>query len=119
MYPPELLSHFENPRNPGTLPGPALSAQVSNPACGDVLRLSARLEAGVVAEARFSASGCPAAIAAGSAATVLLTGSSRDSASRLTTRDIDAMLGGLPAASRHAADLAVDGIRALLKQWPA
>ena len=42
MYPERLLDHFQNPRNVGELPPPAVTVEVSNPACGDILRLSAR-----------------------------------------------------------------------------
>ncbi len=46
MYPDRLIEHFQNPRNVGELPAPALTVEVSNPACGDILRLSARMEQG-------------------------------------------------------------------------
>ena len=34
MYPPRLIEHFENPRNVGELAPPAVTVEVSNPACG-------------------------------------------------------------------------------------
>ena len=37
---PELSDHFRNPRNVGVLPPPAITVEVSNPVCGDILRLS-------------------------------------------------------------------------------
>jgi len=46
MYPERLLDHFRNPRNVGELPPPAITVEVSNPACGDILRLSVRWEEG-------------------------------------------------------------------------
>jgi len=67
MYPQRLIEHFSNPRNVGELAPPAVVVEVSNPACGDVLRLSARFEAGLAVEVRFKALGCTASIAAGSA----------------------------------------------------
>ncbi len=75
MYPDALLDHFQNPRNVGELAPPAITVEASNPACGDILRLSARIENGVVAEARFKVRGCTASIAAGSALTEWLAGS--------------------------------------------
>ena len=44
MYPPQLIEHFQNPRNVGELGPPAITVEVSNPACGDILRLSVRFE---------------------------------------------------------------------------
>ena len=58
MHSERLLDHFQNPRNPGELAPPALKVDVTNPACGDMLRLSARIEAGRIAEARFLSDHC-------------------------------------------------------------
>src|SRR5271169_5318893 len=77
VYPPLLLEHFQNPRNVGELPPPAVTVEVSNPACGDILRLSARFENDRVAEVRYKVRGCTASIAAGSALTEWLLGKSR------------------------------------------
>jgi nitrogen fixation protein NifU and related proteins len=41
-----LLDHFRHPRNAGELPGATVIVEVTNPVCGDVLRLAARVEDG-------------------------------------------------------------------------
>ena len=71
---PQLIEHFRNPRNVGVLDPPALTVEASNPICGDILRLSARLENDRITEARFKVRGCTASIAAGSALTELVVG---------------------------------------------
>ena len=111
MYPPRLLDHFQNPRNVGELPPPAVTVEVSNPACGDILRLSARIEAGRIAEVRYKVRGCTASIAAGSALTEWLTGRTREELSMFTPEMIDDAVGGLPAASKHAAVLCADAVK--------
>ena len=63
MFSEKLLEHFRNPKNAGELEPPAVTVEVSNPACGDILRLSARVENGVVADARYKIRGCTASIA--------------------------------------------------------
>jgi nitrogen fixation NifU-like protein len=115
MYPERLLEHFQNPRNVGELPPPAVTVEVSNPACGDILRLSVRWEEGRVAEARYKVRGCTASIAAGSALTEWMTGRSRAEVAGLAAHIIDEAVGGLPPASQHAAALCVDGVKALLR----
>ena len=115
MYSEALLDHFRNPRHVGELPPPAVSIEVSNPACGDILRLSAIFEGDRIAEARYQVRGCTASIAAGSALTEMVTGQTRAGMAGISAGDIEERLGGLPAASRHAAALCVDGVRALLK----
>jgi nitrogen fixation NifU-like protein len=108
-----LLEHFRNPRNVGQLPPPAITVDVTNPACGDWLRLSARFEDGRVAEARFQVRGCTASIAAGSALSEWMMGKTRAELHGLTTEIIDQALGGLEPASKHAAALCVDGAKAI------
>ena len=96
------------------MPLPALKVDVSNPACGDMLRLFARFENDRVAEARFQTRGCTASIAASSALTEWMTGKSRAELKTLTAAVIEEALGGLEPASKHAAVLCVDGVRKLV-----
>ncbi len=115
MYPPRLLEHFQNPRNVGDLPAPAVTVEVSNPACGDILRLSARFESDIVAEVRYKVRGCTASIAAGSALTEWMLGKSRTELAGFQAVLVDEAVGGLPAASKHAAVFCADGVQRLLK----
>ncbi len=115
MYSERLLDHFRNPRNVGRLGPPARSVEVSNPVCGDILVLSARIEAGRIVEARYQTRGCTASIAAGSALTELLAGSNTEQAALLAPRDVEEAVGGLGNESKHAAVLAIDAVRALLR----
>jgi len=113
-----LLDHFRNPRNVGELADPSVRVEVVNPACGDILRLSARLGEGRVTDTAFKARGCPASIAAGSALTELMAGKSRSELGAVRASDIELALDGLEPASKHAAELCVDAIKALLSQLP-
>ena len=119
MYSERLLDHFQNPRNVGELPPPAITLEVSNPACGDILRLSVRIEGGRVAEARYKVRGCTASIAAGSATTEMLHGMTKTEAAALDAHAIEGAVGGLNPESKHAAVLCVDGLKALLRRWDA
>ena len=114
MYPERLLEHFQNPRNVGELPAPAVTVEVSNPACGDILRLAARFEDGRVAESRYKVRGCTASIAAGSALTEWMTGKSRAELAAFRPAVVDEAVGGLPAESKHAAVLCADAVKRLL-----
>ena len=115
MHSELLLEHFRNPRNVGQLPPPAITVDVSNPACGDLLRLSARFEDGRIVEARFQVRGCTASIAAGSALSEWMLGKTRADLHGLTAEIIEAALGGLEPASKHAAVLCVDGAKAIAR----
>src|SRR5579871_1634870 len=103
MYSERLLDHFQNPRNVGDLEAPAVTVEVSNPACGDILRLAVRFENETVVEARYRVRGCTASIAAGSALTEWLVGKTRAEIGALQTPVIENAVGGLAAESKHAA----------------
>ena len=111
-----LLDHFRNPHNAGDLPDATATIEVTNPVCGDTLRLSARLEDGRIAEARFKTQGCTAAIASSSVLTDLLAGKSPKQAQSISAEEISKELGGLPPATFHAAQLCVDAVAALVRK---
>ena len=115
MHSEPLLDHFRNPRNVGQLPAPAATIEVTNPACGDILRLSARFEDGRVAEACFQVRGCAASIASGSALSEWMLGKTRAQLLELSPDVIEQALGGLQPASKHAAALCVDGAKAIAR----
>lgn len=116
MYSPQVLDHFQNPRNPGIVANPDASAQIENPACGDVLKLTLRVAAGRIADIRFLAQGCVPAMACASLLTEMLKGKTIAEARQLRREELIQALGGLPQASTHASHLALDTLAELLKQ---
>jgi|SRR5882757_8313693 len=114
MYSEAVLDHFQNPRNAGTLDGATATISVENPVCGDILELSAKFEAGHIAEARFRTRGCVTALACSSLLTELLRGKTLSEARAITPENLSESLGGLPQATFHAAQLARDAVQALL-----
>ena len=124
MYSTELLDHFENPRNAGTVKAPDCSARLENPVCGDILELSLSLEGDMsegskqsrrIGDIRFRAKGCVPTLACGSAITELAKGKTVAEARQLTEVDLVQKIGGLPPASTHASHLAMDTLAALLR----
>ncbi len=105
-----LRDHFEHPRNAGAMSAPDRVGRASNPVCGDTLVLYLKLSEGRIEHATFQAQGCPAALAAGSITTVLLTGRSMAEAAQLTDVQVAEALGGLPRAKIHCSVLAQDAV---------
>ena len=116
VYSAKLLDHFEHPRNVGEIAGADASVRVENPACGDIMQLSLKLAAGRIAEARYRTRGCVASIACGSALTEMLVGLTQAQAAALKREMVVAAVGGLPNESTHASHLALDALKAALKQ---
>lgn len=119
MYSARLLDYFQNPRNAGDLPEASAIAEISNPVCGDILRLSIKIDSGLIASIRFKAKGCVPSMACGSAITELVLGKSIPEALSIKREDLIAAVGGLPQASTHAAQLALDTLAAALRQVKA
>ncbi|MFZ0759812.1 MAG: iron-sulfur cluster assembly scaffold protein [Candidatus Sulfotelmatobacter sp.] len=116
MYSAQVLDHFQNPRNAGEIAGADATAEIENPVCGDVLRISLKASAGRITQVRFQAKGCVAAMACGSALTELVVGKTLKEAQELRREDVGAAVGGLPPASTHAAQLALDSLSAALSR---
>lgn len=116
MFNEAVIGHFRNPHNAGDLADATAIAEVTNPVCGDVLRLSVRMEAGRIAAVRFKTQGCVAAIASSSVLTDLLTDRTFAEARSITPEQISEALGGLPPATFHAAQLCTDAVAALLSK---
>lgn len=116
MYSPEVLDHFENPRNAGVVAEPDASVQIENPACGDILKLSIKLAGDHIKEIRFLARGCVCSMACGSVLTELVRGKTLKQARELTREELVNAVGGLPPASTHAAHLAMDALATALDQ---
>jgi len=116
MFNETLLDHFRNPHNSGDLPDATATVEVTNPVCGDVLRLAVLLENGRIAAARFRTQGCVASIASSSVLTDLLSGKSLAEARAVTPQKISDALGGLEPATFHAAQLCADAIAAVIRK---
>ena len=116
MFNELVLDHFRNPHNAGELADANGIAEVTNPVCGDILRLSVHINSRKIDAVRFKTQGCVAAIAASSVLTDLLTGKSVDDARAITPQQISDALGGLPPATFHAAQLCCDAVAVALKK---
>jgi nitrogen fixation NifU-like protein len=116
-YSEKLLDYFQNPRCAGEIPEADAVVEVSNPVCGDVMKLWVRVDNGKVSDAKFKAQGCSAAIATSSYATEMMIGMSIADARRITREEIANSLGGLPPSKVHCSVLAADAIRQVLKEF--
>ncbi|HVG95142.1 MAG TPA: iron-sulfur cluster assembly scaffold protein, partial [Planctomycetota bacterium] len=114
-FSPPFADHLRHPRNAGTLAPASVTHRgaCDDPACGDRLTLDLHVEDGVVRESRFRVEGCVGAIACGSALTTLLAGRAA-LPDAVTAGEIEAALGGVPSAKRHALRLAIATWRAAL-----
>jgi nitrogen fixation protein NifU and related proteins len=116
MYSETVLEHFRNPRNVGKLEGATAEVRATNPVCGDILELAARVHEGRIVEAKFLCRGCTTSIACGSWLTEWMTGKGVVEVRALTSEQIAEALQGLPPASFHGAQLAAEAAGMLMKK---
>lgn len=116
MYSSAVMDHYRNPRNAGALDAATATVSVTNPVCGDVMELSARMQDGHIAEARFRTTGCVTAVACSSLLTELLIGKTPREIQTISAEQISEILGGLAPATFHGAQLARDAAQALLAE---
>ncbi|HJM74671.1 MAG TPA: iron-sulfur cluster assembly scaffold protein [Dehalococcoidia bacterium] len=121
-YSETLIDHFEHPRNAGAMEDADVEGFVTNPVCGDSMRLFLRLDGDAeprIAAASFLTSGCPASIATSSVSTVMLTGLTLPEAEALTRDDFAEAVGGLPKPKLHCSVLAQAAVRNAITEWRA
>ena len=77
IYREEIMEHYRNPQNFGTMKLPTFEAESVNPLCGDKILLQLKVnKKGVVEQVRFSGSGCALSIASSSQFTEWMVGKS-------------------------------------------
>lgn len=119
MYSDKVLDHFHHPRNVGEIAEATAVVEMTNPVCGDLMKLWVVAHDGRILDARFKTQGCIPAVACGSWLAEAMVGKSIGELATITPEQIEAALGGLPPASHHASALAADALKRLLQALQA
>jgi nitrogen fixation NifU-like protein len=119
VYTEKVMEHFANPRNMGEVEDPDGVGQVGNPVCGDVMRITIRVEDGRIADVKFRTLGCAAAIATSSITTEMAKGKTLQEALEITRKQVADELGGLPAQKMHCSNLAAQGLHKAIEDYLA
>ena len=119
-YSNEVIDHYENPRNVGTLDKQDHSVGtglVGAPACGDVMKLQIKVnDQGVIVDAKFKTFGCGSAIASSSLVSEWIKGKNIDEALTIQNVEIAKHL-SLPPVKLHCSMLAEDAIKAAVEDY--
>ena len=93
LYQDLILDHYRNPRNQGVLKAPTHLAAANNPTCGDRLEMQLSVKNGIIADVKFSGSGCAISQASASLLSEFVKGKTIAEASALDTSGLLALLG--------------------------
>ena len=119
-YHKQVIDHYENPRNVGSLDKNKRNVGVGlvgAPACGDVMKLTIEVdENGIIKDSKFKTFGCGSAIASSSYATEWIKGKKIDDAFKVTNKEIARHL-KLPPVKLHCSMLAEDAIKLAINDY--
>ncbi len=116
-YTAQVMDHYENPRNVGIVENADGEGVVGNPACGDVMKLTIKVENGIIVDAKFKTFGCGAAIATSSMVTEMVKGKTLEEALKISNKAVAEALGGLPKVKMHCSVLAEDALKAAIDDY--
>jgi nitrogen fixation NifU-like protein len=118
-YSAKVMDHFNNPRNVGEIENADGVGEVGNPVCGDMMKISIKVEDGRIADIKFQTLGCGAAIAVSSITTEMAMGKTLEEALAITRDQVAGELGGLPPNKMHCSNLAADGLHKAVEDFMA
>jgi len=119
MYSELVMDHFRNPRNMGTIEDADGVGEVGNPQCGDMMKITIKVNDDVLEDVKFQTLGCGAAVATSSMVTEMAKGKKLEEALAITNKAVADALGGLPPAKMHCSNLAADGLKAAIADFRA
>lgn len=117
MYSDKVMDHFTNPRNVGDLSDASGVGEAGNAKCGDIMKMSIKVEAGIITDVKFKTFGCGAAVATSSIATEMVKGKTLEEALEITNKAVAEALDGLPAEKMHCSVLAEEAIKAAIEDY--
>ena len=117
LYSEKVMDHFRNPRNVGEIENADGVGQVGNAKCGDIMRITLKIDDGVVTDAKFTTFGCGSAIATSSMATEMIKGKPLEEALELSNQAVVEALDGLPTHKIHCSVLAEEAVNAVVKDY--
>jgi nitrogen fixation NifU-like protein len=117
MYTEKVMEHFQNPRNVGEIEDASGSGTVGNPVCGDIMKMTIKVEGDRIKDIKFKTFGCGAAIATSSMVTEMARGKTIDEALEITNKMVADVLGGLPPNKMHCSNLAADALHKAIADY--
>ncbi len=117
QYSKEVIKHFSNPQNQGTMENPDGVGRVGNPVCGDVMKIYIKVKDEKIEDIKFETLGCASAIATSSMITQLAKGRTLEEAKKISRDDVAESLEGLPPVKMHCSNLAADALRKAIENY--
>ncbi len=118
-YTAKIIEYFRNPKNVGVIEDADATAVEGSPACGDMVKLYLKIDkkSKIIKDVKFQSYGCASNIATASIVTEMAKGKTIEEAKKISWKDADKELGGLPPVKVHCAVLAVDALHTAIENF--
>lgn len=125
LYTEQVIDHFTNPRNMGTIENADGIGTAGNAACGDEMKIYIKVKTApstkaaeeIIEDIKFSTLGCAAAIATSSMITELAKGKTLEEARKVSRADVADNLGGLTPIKMHCSNMAADALYKAIEDY--
>lgn len=118
LYREEIIDHYKNPRNFGSMDDPDVRIFEVNTLCGDNIELFVKFRNGKAAEVKFRSLGCAISTASASMLTEFLKGKTVKEMSAIKEEDILEFLGGdISPARKKCAFLPLIALRKAIRGY--
>ena len=116
-YSKKVMKEFLHPKNTGEIKNPDGVGEEGNPACGDIMHMEIKVKNNKLSDIKFKTFGCAAAIASTSILTQIAKGKSLEEAEKITLKDIEKELKGLPKIKLHCSGMATKALRKAIDNY--
>src|SRR4030042_4829889 len=120
-YSKKVIEHFTHPKNFGEIKNADGIGKVGNPRCGDLMKLSIKVEKKgkkeIIKDIKFHTLGCAAAIATSDIVCDLVKGKTLEGARKVGYKDVVGRLGYLPEIKMDCSFLAESGLKAAINDY--
>jgi nitrogen fixation protein NifU and related proteins len=106
MYSPIVIKEYRNPTYFGMIESPDAFGHIIGP-CGDSMKITLKINKGIIQKALFWTDGCGATLACGNMLMKMIVGKTINHAKTISDEQLLIALNGLPVKHRHCAELAL------------
>ena len=117
-YSEEIMEHFLDPQNRGTLSSPSSVGVSGVPGRGPYFLIQIQCRDNAISNASFQCHNCGVTVACGSVLTEVIKGQTLDSCAQIDPDQLSSQLGGIPPDKMHVPEFVIRALRQAIEELP-
>ncbi len=122
QYSKQVMKHFLHPKHSKEMKDADAVGQVGNPTCGDIMKVFIKVGKNkkgeeIIKDISFNTFGCAAAISASDILCEIAKGKTLKEAEKISNKDINNYLGGLPVVKVHCSILGEQALKKAIENY--